>query len=55
MMLASWTNLALAGASIPLTLRRLGFDPALGSNLFLTTANDPVGVAGFLAVAALLL
>lgn len=58
MMLASWTNLVLAGlagASIPLTLRRLGFDPALGSNLFLTTATDLVGFAGFLAVATLLL
>ena len=58
MMLATWTNLVLAGlagASIPLTLRRLGFDPALGSNLFLTTATDLVGFAGFLAVATILL
>ncbi len=54
MMLASWANLILAGlsgAAIPLTLRRLGFDPALGSNLFLTTFTDLVGFAGFLAVA----
>lgn len=58
MMLASWANLILAGmagAGIPLGLRRLGFDPALGSNLFLTTATDLVGFAGFLAVATLLL
>ncbi|HUG32797.1 MAG TPA: magnesium transporter [Acidimicrobiia bacterium] len=58
MMLASWVNLILAGlsgAAIPLTLRRLGFDPALGSNLFLTTATDLVGFAGFLAVATMLL
>jgi magnesium transporter len=58
MMLACWANLilaGLAGAAIPLTLRRLGFDPALGSNLFLTTATDLVGFAGFLAVATLLL
>lgn len=58
MMLASWVNLVLAGlsgAAIPLTLRRLGFDPALGSNLFLTTATDLVGFAGFLAVATMLL
>ncbi len=58
MLLASWANLVLAGlagAAIPLTLRRLGFDPALGSNLFLTTATDLVGFAGFLAVATLLL
>jgi magnesium transporter len=58
MMLASWANLFLAGlsgAAIPLTLRRLGFDPALGSNLFLTTFTDLVGFAGFLAVATALL
>lgn len=58
MMVASWANLVLAGlagAGIPLGLRRLGFDPALGSNLFLTTATDLVGFAGFLAVATLLL
>jgi len=57
-MLASWTNLILAGlsgAAIPLTLRRVGFDPALGSNLFLTTFTDLIGFAGFLAVATALL
>ena len=57
-MFASWTNIVLAGlagAAIPLGLKRLGFDPALGSNLFLTTATDLVGFAGFLAVATLLL
>lgn len=58
MFIASWANLILAGfagAAVPLTLRRLGFDPALGSNLFLTTATDLVGFAGFLAVASALL
>jgi magnesium transporter len=58
MMLASFANLILAGlsgAAIPLTLRRLGFDPALGSNLFLTTFTDLVGFAGFLAVATAIL
>jgi magnesium transporter len=58
MFIASWANLilaGLAGAAIPLTLRRVGFDPALGSNLFLTTATDLVGFAGFLAVATALL
>lgn len=58
MLVAAWANLILAGlsgAAIPLTLRRLGFDPALGSNLFLTTFTDLVGFAGFLAVAAALL
>ncbi len=58
MMLAAWANVVLAGlsgAAIPLTLRRLGFDPALGSNLFLTTLTDLLGFAGFLAVATALL
>lgn len=58
MLLAAWGNLilaGLAGAGIPLALRRLGFDPALGSNLFLTTATDLLGFAGFLAVAAAIL
>jgi len=44
-----------AGSTIPLVLRRLGFDPALGSNLFLTTVTDLTGVGSFLLVASLLL
>jgi magnesium transporter len=58
MAIASWANLiiaGIAGSGIPLVLRRLGFDPALGSNLFLTTITDLLGFAGFLAVASLLL
>lgn len=58
MLLATWANLilaGLAGAAIPLSLRRLGFDPALGSNLFLTTFTDLLGFVGFLAVATALL
>jgi magnesium transporter len=46
---------ALAGASIPIVLRKAGFDPALASNIFLTFFTDVLGFAGFLAVAALLL
>lgn len=58
MAIAAWANLiiaGIAGSGIPLVLRRLGFDPALGSNLFLTTVTDLLGFAGFLAMAALLL
>jgi magnesium transporter len=58
MAIAALVNLVIAGAAgsgIPLALRRLGFDPALGSNLFLTTVTDLMGFAGFLAVATLLL
>jgi len=56
--LAVWVNLALAGlagSGIPLLMRRLGFDPALASNLFLTTITDLFGFGGFLAVATILL
>jgi len=44
-----------SGATIPLLLRRLGFDPALASNIFLTLITDLVGFTGFLFVALLLL
>lgn len=55
---ATWANLALSGffgSSIPLVLRRFHLDPALGSNLFLTTFTDFLGFVGFLAVASALL
>ena len=58
MAIAALVNLVIAGAAgsgIPLLLRRMGFDPALGSNLFLTTVTDLMGFAGFLAVATVLL
>jgi len=56
--LASLTNLVvanLAGSGIPVLLDRLGQDPALGSNILLTTVTDLVGFGGFLAIASLLL
>lgn len=58
MAVAAGVNLVIAGiagSGIPLLLRRAGFDPALGSNLFLTTVTDLLGFAGFLAVATMLL
>ncbi len=58
MMIATFVNMTvagLAGAGIPLALRRLQLDPALGSNLFLTTITDLIGFAGFLAVASAML
>jgi magnesium transporter len=44
-----------AGSGIPLFLRKLGFDPAQSSSIFLTLITDIVGFGGFLAIAALLL
>jgi magnesium transporter len=46
---------ALVGASIPLLLRRLGQDPALASNIFLTMITDAVGFGVFLFTATWLL
>src|SRR5690606_42032134 len=34
---------SLAGVLVPLTLKRLGFDPALASAIFLTTVTDVMG------------
>jgi magnesium transporter len=45
----------LVGAGIPVLLSRVGQDPALASNIFLTLITDMVGFAGFLLTAALLL
>ncbi len=56
--IAVFANLVVAGAvgaSIPILLRRLGQDPALASNIFLTTVTDVVGFGGFLLTAKLVL
>ena len=41
----------MAGAVVPLTLRRLGADPATASSIFLTTASDVVSMGLFLGLA----
>lgn len=46
---------AVAGSSIPLILRRLGFDPAMASNIFLTMTTDAIGFGVFLATATILI
>ena len=46
---------AVAGAGIPLVLRKLGKDPALASSIFLTLITDLLGFGGFLLFAAALL
>lgn len=53
--LGNMTVAGMAGAGIPLALQRLGQDPALASNIFLTLVSDLIGFGGFLAIAALLL
>jgi magnesium transporter len=53
--LANMTMANLAGTGIPILLDHLGQDPALASNIFLTTVTDMVGFAGFLGIATLML
>ena len=44
---------ALAGATIPMLLNKLGIDPALAGGVVLTTVTDVVGFLAFLGMAAL--
>jgi magnesium transporter len=43
---------ALAGFSIPLILKRLNVDPALGGGVVLTTVTDVIGYSAFLGLGA---
>jgi magnesium transporter len=45
----------LAGTLIPLTLARLGMDPAISAGPFLTTTTDVLGFFSFLGLATLFL
>jgi magnesium transporter len=45
----------LAGTLIPLTLSRLGMDPAISAGPFLTTTTDVLGFFSFLGLATLFL
>lgn len=45
----------LAGALVPLTLDRLGIDPAIAASVFLTTVTDVVGFFAFLGLAHVVL
>jgi magnesium transporter len=46
---------ALGGVMVPLTLERLGLDPALASGTFVTTLTDVMGFFAFLGLATVLL
>ena len=46
---------AMAGTLIPLGLRALKVDPALGSSVFITTLTDMAGFASFLGLATIFL
>ncbi len=51
-MTASCAVSGIAGAAVPLALKRLGADPATASSIFLTTATDVVSMGLFLGLAA---
>lgn len=54
-MICSCIISGLSGAMIPLTLRKLGADPATASSIFLTTATDVASMGIFLSLATLLI
>jgi len=54
-MVAACTVASIAGAMIPLVLKKLGADPATASSIFLTTASDVASMGIFLSLATALL
>jgi len=50
-MLANIVLAGLAGALVPLTLERLGADPAVASSVFVTMTTDSMGFLVFLGLA----
>jgi magnesium transporter len=45
----------VSGALVPMTLKRMGADPATASSIFLTTATDVASMGIFLGLATLLI
>jgi magnesium transporter len=54
-MIGSCVASGLSGALVPLTLKRLGFDPATASSIFLTTATDVVSMGMLLGLATIMI
>jgi magnesium transporter len=53
-MVLSMSIACIAGALVPILLRRFGQDPATASSIFLTTVTDVCGFLSFLGIATLL-
>lgn len=53
-MVSSMTIAAIAGALVPIILKRMGQDPALSASIILTTVTDIAGFMSFLGIATLL-
>lgn len=54
-MVISMVMAGIAGALVPITLSRLGQDPAVASSIILTTVTDIAGFFSFLGIATLLM
>jgi magnesium transporter len=54
-MIIACTVSGIAGALIPMALKRLGADPATASSIFLTTASDVASMGIFLSLATMML
>jgi len=54
-MTAACTIAGMAGAAVPLLLRRFGADPATASGIFLSTVTDVLSMGFFLGLASLLI
>jgi magnesium transporter len=54
-MIIACTVASIAGAIIPLVLKRFGADPATASSIFLTTASDVASMGIFLSLATAML
>ena len=51
-MIVNMISAAAAGILIPLTLDKIGIDPAISSSVFVTTVTDIIGFVAFLGLAA---
>lgn len=54
-MVGACTISGISGAIVPLTLKRIGTDPATASSIFLTTATDVVSMGLLLGLASILI
>jgi len=54
-MMVTMLTASLVGAAVPLILKALGQDPALGSGILVTFVSDALGFFSFLGIATLLL
>ncbi len=54
-MVGACVSSGFSGALVPMTLRRLGADPATASSIFLTTATDVASMGMFLGLATMLI